>query len=110
MKNFDLARVRHHSLEAEASFLGDARRAMAIGNDLRSRRTLNIGAGKIARNVVGINVLAELDPVLDQHPGQRCLSGAVWPGHHQQEWLIQTELPPRPTRHQLWRLSSTRRP
>lgn len=86
---FELARVRHHRLEAEALFCRDVFFATTIGYLLRLRGTRLVGALQFERNVIRVYVLAEINIVVAKPPRERGLTRPIRPGNHQQKRLIQ---------------------
>ncbi len=59
-----LARMRHHRLKAEAASGFDACFTTTIGDRLRLPYTIVVGALKLGRYVIGIDVLAEFNTLL----------------------------------------------
>lgn len=82
-QNIYLARMRHHCLEAEAASGLDAGFTATIGDSLRLPYTIVVGALKLARYVIGIDVFAEFNTRLTKCPGKGSFSRSIRPGNDQ---------------------------
>jgi hypothetical protein len=76
-QNIDLARMRHHGFKTKAASGLDAFVAATISNALCIRCACRIGTLELRRDIVGINIFAEIDAALPQQTCERCLSGAI---------------------------------
>jgi hypothetical protein len=81
-QNINLACVRHHGFEAEAAPCFDACFAALIRNTLRPRNPSLVRAHEIPRDIVRIDMFAEVDPALLQSPDQCGLSRTVRSSDH----------------------------
>jgi hypothetical protein len=74
----DLARMRQHCFEAEALASLQTCGALEIGDQLRLSGALRLGQIEGLRDVVRIDVDAEIDPGVAQRPGE-LLTGVADP-------------------------------
>jgi hypothetical protein len=75
--------MRHHCLKAEAAPGFDACFTATIGDNLRLPYTIVVGALKLARYVIGIDVLGEFHTRLTKCPDKRSFSSSIRSGNDQ---------------------------
>ena len=88
-QNIQFARVRHDGFEAEAALRIDTIIAQAIGNVLRLGCFCRVRQVQRRRDIVWIDIFAEVKVAPSQPSRQRRLSGSVGSGYHQNERLVQ---------------------
>jgi len=75
--------MRHNSLEAEALSRLNTFVTTIVGSNLRLRDTSVVRALKLASDIVGIDISAEVNAALTKQLSERSFSRAVRPGDHQ---------------------------
>jgi hypothetical protein len=86
--------VRHHGLKTETPLSADAVVSALVRNQLSLFGTVSECASQFGRNIVRINVLAQIDVIAQKVLSKSSFAGAIGSGNHEQKPFAQRPTPP----------------